>query len=129
MVAFMSEAVLFALNKTLPYKQDAVDDLESLMWVLLWFFYHYKPNLLDRGWTRIRYAQDPVTQSSANAALVRREHVSEPSSVPSISDLPLEQRSLGPEPRSRKTGSGHSSTQTSKPPPPRKKKIAVVRYL
>lgn len=118
----MSEAVLFALKNKLPYEQDAVDDLESLMWVLLWFFYHYKPNLPERGWTRIRYAQDLVRQYSANTALVGREHVSERSSLPSISNLPLEQRSPDPERpgRSRNPGSGRSSTQTSKPPPTQK---------
>lgn len=116
-MAFMSEAVLFAIEDKLTYKQDAVDDLESLMWVLLWFFYHYKPHLPNSGWTRIRYAQDLVTQSSANKALVMREHVSEPSSLPSISDLPLEQLSLSPEPPSRNPGSGRSSSRRSKPPP------------
>ncbi|KAF8344173.1 uncharacterized protein EI90DRAFT_53860 [Cantharellus anzutake] len=62
--SFMSEAVLVAIYSGQTHSQSGVDDLESLMWVLLWFFYHTCPHENERGWTHLLYNMNFVSHTS-----------------------------------------------------------------
>jgi hypothetical protein len=66
----MSEAVLIALERKLPYKQTGIDDLESVVWVLYWFFHHFKPRKFGDGWDAVQYAQDVASQTTVNRAVL-----------------------------------------------------------
>lgn len=93
---FMSEAVLFALKREAPYKQTGIDDLESLVWVLYWFFHHFKPAGYDNGWQPVPYKQDVASQTSVARVFVpttvqstSRKRFSS-SSVNVVSDAPAD---------------------------------------
>lgn len=59
----MSEVVLCAMERDTAYKQTGIDDLESLVWVLVWFFVHTEPRGYEKGWD---YLQDAASYSSVN---------------------------------------------------------------
>lgn len=84
----MSEAVHDAIARKLPYRQTGVDDLESLVWVLHWFFHHFAPKEYNNGWKSVRYKgsspnapadSQPTTtrRSSPNAISIPKVEVSD----------------------------------------------------
>ena len=61
---FMSEAVVFAIRRGVTYQQTGIDDLESVVWVLLWFFTHYIPRGgVGEGWSPVKYPEDVASHS------------------------------------------------------------------
>ena len=64
---FMSEAVTYAIWKDEMYRQTGIDDLESVVWVLLWFFCHYIPRGVGKGWTPFQYQEDIASRPSMSA--------------------------------------------------------------
>jgi len=64
---FMSEAVLYAIQSNQTYKQTGIDDLESVVWVLLWFFFHYTPHDVGDGWEPVQYQDDVASRPSMSA--------------------------------------------------------------
>ena len=66
---YMSEAVLLSLRTGVTYKQTGIDDLESVVWVLLWFFYHTEPRGPDAGWDKLVFETDMAFRCSENVEL------------------------------------------------------------
>src|SRR6266849_5350935 len=71
---FMSEAVVNAIWNNQTYKQTGIDDLESVVWVLLWFFFHYAPRV-GYGWESIQYQDDVASRPSMGAEPTRTRPV------------------------------------------------------
>src|ERR1700733_6320819 len=61
---FMSEAVIFAIWRDVAYRQTGIDDLEAVIWVFLWFFFHYTPCGVGEGWSAVKYLDDVASHSS-----------------------------------------------------------------
>ena len=64
---FMSEAVVYAIWNNKTYRQTGIDDLESVVWVLLWFFCHYTPHGMGKGWAPFRYQEDVASRPTMSA--------------------------------------------------------------
>jgi len=68
---FMSEAVAYAIWSNQTYQQTGIDDLESVVWVLLWFFFHYAPRDVDNGWELTQYRDDVASRPSMSGEPTR----------------------------------------------------------
>jgi hypothetical protein len=64
---FMSEAVTYAIWRNLAYRQTGIDDLESVVWVMLWFFSHYIPRGVGEGWSPVKYLDDVASHPSTRS--------------------------------------------------------------
>lgn len=64
----MSEAVAFAISKHMTYRQTGIDDLESVVWVLLWFFCHYIRQGVGKGWAPFQYQEEVASRPSMSTA-------------------------------------------------------------
>ena len=64
---FMSAAVAYAIQSNKTYQQTGIDDLESVVWVLLWFFFHYTPRAVGDGWEPCLYQDDVASRPSMSA--------------------------------------------------------------
>jgi hypothetical protein len=64
---FMSAAVAYAIQSNKTYQQTGIDDLESLVWLLLWFFFHYTPRAVGDGWEPCPYQDDVASRPSMSA--------------------------------------------------------------